>query len=552
MIRSSPKTTRYQTLYAHLWISGLSIFFCTLLLRAFPYGIPYPDTGSFLANAQTFGLFTPNGNDWARTIPFGALLQFSLLFKNPSFVVTLVHCCLFIVALNLVLWSIRPLFQSPWIPIIITSALLLIEVSLMHVFFYNVILLADAPYAHLVFIGALLVLGSWLRKKPIPLYLGFVTLGLAWFVKPVGIALLPSWGLFAIFGTKGNALQWPHVWWKRATLALLLFLTPTFLWSTRNAVVYGSFASTAMSGSQALASILPFVKDGDTLLKDPEKNQQFMNALRTFEEKFGTAFNTYIYQGTEEIPNPFQTLANLLQPEEPLRRSLGMGFTMNATHWTLALRIGMAHPLSVFSHIFKNYYRLFHIVAILPHDPSGRYKEQLSSLSEEDRRVLYPPDGSFESSAIDMKNLRFLQLLDKTPFLTQTLRRNDLLVMNGIFHGLLLICCLSVLAYRSSPAKYNVKFFHVSIFILMLLSITFFHNLAAAIAAPPLERYALPGEMPFRFAILLTGIILLWGKRTTHEFLDRLQKGLGYHTMSLHTRMRTIDKVKVPEFPGRS
>ena len=166
---------KYQALFAHLWIYDLSIFFCVLLLQAFPYGIPNPDTGSFLNNALTFSLFTPNGTDWARTIPFGALLKVSLLFKNPTHFVTLIHCSLFIITINLVLWSIRPLFRSLWTPLIITTALLLMEVSMMHVFFYNVILLADAPYSHLVFIGALLILGSWLRQKPIPLYLGFLS-----------------------------------------------------------------------------------------------------------------------------------------------------------------------------------------------------------------------------------------------------------------------------------------------------------------------------------------------------------------------------------------
>lgn len=503
MTGSPQKATRYQNLFAHLWIYNLSIFFCILLLQAFPYGIPYPDTGSFLANASTFGLFTPNGNDWARTIPFEALLKVSLLFKNPTHFVTLIHCSLFIITLNLVLWSIRPLFRSLWTPLIITTALLMTEVSLMRVFFYNVILLADAPYAHLVLIGALLVLGSWLRQKPTPLYLGFFILGLAWFVKPVGLALLPSWGLFAIFGTGSNTLKWPHIWWKHATLSLLLFLAPTLLWSTRNAIVYGSFHSSAMSGFQALAGVLPFVEDGDTLLKDSEKNEQFMKALRTFEKQFGIEFNTYLYQDTKEAPNLFRTLAYLLPPKNP-DANPPTGFSMNTTYWVLVMRIGLAHPLPVLSHIFENYLHLFQLFTILPQNPSGTYKEQLSSLSEEHRKLLYPPDGSFEPSTIDMQSFQFLQSFNTSPLLS----------MNIIFHGLLFIYSLSALVCCYSPTKYNVNLLHISTFILMLLSITLFHNLAAAIAGPPIERYMLPGEMPLRLAILLTGITLLSGIRS--------------------------------------
>ena len=96
-MRDQPKLSRSRFFLGATALFLTSFGYCFLVSRVFPYGILQSDTMAYLTLATNFHLFHANVMDWARNIPFGALLRFALLFPTPTIAVYWFYSTIFCV-----------------------------------------------------------------------------------------------------------------------------------------------------------------------------------------------------------------------------------------------------------------------------------------------------------------------------------------------------------------------------------------------------------------------------------------------------------------------
>lgn len=508
---------RLRSALPYGFIMAISLFFGYLLSRAYPYGIPHADTGTYLEFGQTFSFFHANPGDWIRTPPFPLLLRFSLFTHEPTFTVLWFYLLLFTGNIALTFWFFLGIFPSRILSFVVTSVALIFEVSLMRTFYYSIQILADPLLAHFVLTGSLLALGGWIRRSPLALLVGAAFLGLAAFTKPVGIVLFPLWIPFYIWAVRDNG--------KSHTLTVLciaLLLGPTLLWSGRNTVLYGYFQPTAFGGRNLLPRVLPLLEDTDTILSDPQKNSAFIEEVRAVERTVGTEYNHYAwgvvpnrigYWGildtlTEQYRETGESLATL-----GMRWNAGMldgrFFAIDSLTIRTALRIIAYHPWEYLNMVTRDYWTLFkmrhRILGIsyqLQAPPQETY-QWIPRLQESMRKKLYPPSGLSDADHISPRARAILSSLVLTLPPAST---NSLFSFASLTHALFLGSL--VVLFRQRHRKNPVPF-HAALSIVMLFLTAASHYALTSATELPLERYALPGEMGLNLIILLATFLLI-------------------------------------------
>src|SRR6516165_8255349 len=176
----------------------LSMFFCWLLSLAYPEGLVNEETPTYWLIQKDFHWFASNQLDWYRTIPYGALLGFASMFKNPTGVLYWVNSLIFSMDCALVFVLGRMLFASHKLALALAASTLLFEVASMRTFYNNLGVSTDAMFGELITLGVLLILVGWLGKKWRLLLLGYFVFGLVAFIKPAGTSVWLIWLPFAI------------------------------------------------------------------------------------------------------------------------------------------------------------------------------------------------------------------------------------------------------------------------------------------------------------------------------------------------------------------
>jgi len=423
-------------------ITALGFLACGLLWLAYPFGIPSPDTGSHIQHARSLHLLSPNWYDWSRTPVFSLLMKIAGAFPDPNTLIYWTHMIIFVLSFNIAAWSLLPLVFKPRHAFALSALLLCMEVLIMNAFFANAHMLSDALYTSSVFIGCLLMLGGWKRKKMAGLYGGALILGLAPLIKPVGLILLPLWLLFLLLACPVQRR------FRSAALCCALLLGPTLFWSARNAYVYQRFSLSGYGSFHLLASVIPFLQDGDTIFDDPEKNLAFIEGVRRFQTSVGTTFSDYMGNQTRSEPAPYVLIMTLEPTLTPPEHREGQQFLADSARMRVALRIIAQHPVAYLRQTWERYYRLMTPLntgfPFVSSDAAKVYEDTLSRHSEPHLRFLYPPEGSVDTSRPNKKAGALLAALQTAQHpRIQSFLKNVESLLFPVWHLLPLVLLLS-------------------------------------------------------------------------------------------------------------
>jgi hypothetical protein len=502
----------------HLWYIALfaaALLCCFLFSYAYPYGMIQSDTDSYLSLYQGFHWWSANENDWARTIPFAMLLGFVTHFSQPTVVVYWIHSLLFSIGIVCAAWMMAGLFHSDRKGVLFGCVLLLCEVLSMHAFAYNIFLLSDPMYAHMLLIGSTLILGGWMRGIITPIAVGYAVLGLAIFTRPVGLSLLPVWILFAIcLWITARRTQALHFQTKHLALCIALLISPIVLWAARNAVVYGYFRETAFGSRNLLPHVLSLVHDDDVLIENAAENKTFITHIHDFGAVFGTDEDTYRWAGDSRSGNIFTLLADFLPVDPqvatltPTEKYVRDAFRVDTFGTQIALRIIARHPLQYAALVFYHYRILLQPQTFpLRGDTGDWYTQQIQDQPIANRLLYCPPAGTINVSRISPTMTTVVQSIVGGNFL-ELLRIEAGFAMKYILHGLL-FCCLFFVWKRPTVLQTCLPFslFYASVITIMLIVTALSNYLLTAMTEAAVDRYALPGETGLHIALLLALLV---------------------------------------------
>lgn len=278
---------------------SVSMFWCWVLSLAFPFGFINSQTTNAFYQIKGFTLLGSAASyDWKETVLFGCLLLASELLSNPSSAVYWTNASLF--SANIVLLFVlgRRLFGTNWMGLALSLSVLLLEIIVMHSFYFNLQMSPEATYGNLLLLGVLLGVIGWLRNSTPLFAVGIGVLGLTALIKPLeGMSVFLVW-LPLIVCAVSEAGRFAG---RRITIGLLLvsLLTgPTLLWSGRNLLVYGSFSPACYAEFSLLARALPLLEDKDPVFNTPEDSRAFVRVVRAYEKKVGFPHGGVQSEGT--------------------------------------------------------------------------------------------------------------------------------------------------------------------------------------------------------------------------------------------------------------
>ncbi len=501
-----------------------SLGYCALIARVFVYGIVAPDTGPYLELATNFHVLHYNNLDWARTIPFGALLRFALLFPNPTITVYWICCLLFSLNIALLYWMSLNVFRKPLAAFAFTATILIWQIISADVILQQLYLLADPILACLTLTATLLILGGWMKNKHWPQLCGYAVLGVAAFTKSIGVALLPMWVLFALC-TLGQEIFRGKVpmKWRMLAVCLLLLIGPNLSWSARNFVVYGFFKPTAFTGINILPRVLPLMKDTDRLLNDPTQNEAFIRGVRTFEKKFGIGFNTYAWGGTNKTPSPIQMLHAQTQKalfgngQPNAYEGIKIMFALDHLETSVALRIIAEHPHEYLSTVEREYPLLFApfagyegAPAWLQSPAAALFQPIVAQLNENEKKTYFPPLGVMDLSRSDEGMRRFLTHVSDRSDVLEFLVLWEPIVLPWAVHGIVLLSVVMLIFARRSKNDVlrSQRTRNAAVCMLMMCMTAISMNAAMSVITLALARYSLPSEIPVNIAVLLAVCVI--------------------------------------------
>ena len=318
----------------------------------------------------------------------------------------------------------------------------------MRQFYLSSMALDDALFCYMSVSGSLLVFLGYLQHSYKISYAGIAMLGLAVFMKPVGIILLPVWGTFIVWQSFKYKTLKRRV--SNLVLCTLLLIGPISLWSVRQYIVYGHLRSNAFGAVHLLTTVLPFVEDNDVLIKDPIRNSTFLATLRKHEELHGKYRGNYLWKDKADakLYNPIVQLQlqnNLfVNPNKYTKQYVQNQFVLGEIAMPIALRIIWLHWQEYVSVVLKNFWYFFELGAQAMQEESLQETYKVYVRQTDKLPMYYPPDGKVHISVSNETAQHFLlQYCCKNSFRSMLLQINKVLPFVAIFiffwHGILLI-----------------------------------------------------------------------------------------------------------------
>lgn len=355
--KQAERSPRIITLWApYIVLSIATIYFLGLLDQAFEYAISSGDTPTFLQQIRTFHLTKNSAHEGMRRPIFSLLLVTAGLFHDGQKVVYLAHAALFFCSILIALWFTGFFAKNIILRTIFGLVFLAIEVFSMRVFFMGKFILADALYHHLIFIGALLILGGWFSQRSLILLAGACILALGSFTKPTGILILPLWvGICALIARSGAIRKWI------VCLAIMIILSLNTLWQMRIAAL-GGYDYDFRLGDLLLAKTLQLTEESDILFAREEDNRYFHRFIRDVasQPNRGMNYNTFIYtlrgyrHPTLE-PKDFTSFLLTEKDKSLDASSKTIRATYNRIAIALALKIILQHPQEYWGKFLTDY-----------------------------------------------------------------------------------------------------------------------------------------------------------------------------------------------------
>lgn len=438
-------------------------------------------------------------------------------FPEPSVAIYWFHSLLFAASITCSGWMLAALLGSIRKGVAIACILLCVEVLSMHIIFYNLFMLSDAMYTHLMLIGTTVILGGWMRHKISAVWIGYLALGLAAFTRPVGIILFPVWTLFALWlwlsSRKEKGMRWNSPW----TLLLCIFflIGPVVGWAGRNGIVYGYTRETAFGARNLLPHVLFLVEKDDRLLDDPVRNQVLIEHIDAFGKVLGTHEDTYRWQRTDTMPNIFDILFSYLPPHadsapigSPLR-IVRDAFQLDSYATAIAVRIIAQHPLEYAAYVWSEYCSLLYpTLTFMQSDTIAWYAEGINLCQSDAKTAFFPPAGAIQTERISPA----MGSIVRTIAFASPFRFLRSFMAEGIFytvHAVLLLCLFFLWKHpqrivRSLPFSAR----NMSVVLVMLIVTALSSYLFTAMLEEAYERYSLPGETELHLYALLCSIIV--------------------------------------------
>lgn len=495
--------------YAHyVWISALAVFFCVLLWMALPDALITPDTWSYMMDGVEFSFLHPKAEYWMRTPLYGLLLRALVLTEHPSFWVVVVQSIGYILTFNVLLWSLFPLVHRRWVATAIASVLLVFEVMCMRTFIHTAYIVPEAFFMQTILSGVLLILGGWARGRARPLVWGYLLLGIAALIKPVGVALVVVWAPFLFLSALCRRGQEMHERrWRILLVSVLLLLGPTLFWSARNFAVYGSFKTTAFLSRTAMASVINLVADQDVLLPDPAQNRLYIAKIREFQRAVGTLPVYYSWSLKDGTRNPFEFLEFRLEP--PLNDPMNIRhyYALDKKGMEVTRRIIAQHPLA-YARLVAHKYLIFFALFTVPGELGyfyydDVYKNTFFVPGAHIRWLLFHTDdcsGFRPPSRLARSLVRGLLLpLDVRAFLGKI----EAFVMPAFLHLIALFGVFLLVRAKKKPPARHRQCTMLGMYIVMLFLTAAVYYLATASVEVYMERYAAATGIELHLMVLL-------------------------------------------------
>src|SRR6516225_6274567 len=127
-------------------VFAFSLFSALLLSLAYPEGLTNPQTTMFFDVQSRFQILGHNSLDWICLYPYGGVLALGSAAGNPAWASYWLNNLLFSLNSALVFLLLRALFSARLLSFSMALMAVLIEFVSMRMFFYHLILSADALF----------------------------------------------------------------------------------------------------------------------------------------------------------------------------------------------------------------------------------------------------------------------------------------------------------------------------------------------------------------------------------------------------------------------
>lgn len=531
------KKVRRADLVACASVFTLSMFFCWLLWLVYPQEVTTFETPPFLIQHAGYAWFGTNAIDWIRTIGFQSIVWICTRFGNPSSVLYWFNAINFSIDSALVYVLGRSLFGSVRSALTLAISLLAFEFASMRIFFFNIFVIADPPYAEMTYMGILLSFIGWLRRQRIVFMLGYLILGIGSFIKPVGISLWPVWICFAIFvwlDWRAQGLKYD----RAVILSVILFVVPIAFWFVRNYCVYGDAEYSGGGGVSLLKATLPLLADQDILLDNKVANAEFKTAVRQTERSYaGKSFQSLrpnrircfwhrqYFFACEPVLGPFDYLAGLRTPnkEERMRVQLDSKrmFALDGQCARVGMRIIEAHPMAYLQRVWGQYSAIFD-QSMIPGSDFERFQKNPELVYEVHKKCVhsvndffYPGRGSPDFNSSNRALAQAISSLCENTVVRWLLNlyyANQFLLVHLIFVGALLL--YGELQIVSVKPIHSREYQVASIVVIFLFLTAVSYNLVLALVEMAIKRLAIGGSdlvlhLMFFLTVMTCALILI-------------------------------------------
>jgi hypothetical protein len=530
-------------------IFALSMFFGWLLSLAYPWAIFDGETPGYVWIGVNFHWFSANALDWWRTIPYGLVIAAATTQKNPGSFIFWLNTSMFSLSSALVYCLGRQLFNSFFQATALALAALLFEVVSMRIFFNDLHIAADPFFSQLIYLGVLLALLGWLRASGTIFVCAYLLFGIAIFTKPIGIALLPEWLIFALL----CGCHWSASKKKRQVIALVsvvAMVAPWGLWLLRNFCVYGQ-ASSGAGGCSLLLASLPVLRDDDVIFENGEINAEFIKSVRECEKGkqltgklSGTCaereMNYERYFVWDKGPQkPFEIVAKVTNSKPnrlpndsqspPIDKSNGDTeskrsaplfdsahmFRVDKEAGRVAMRLISSHPADYARRTWREYVDMFSPLTLSVFDgESFQTDSSLVYAREEPDRwsdfKLFPGTGRPIVSEDSKAKARVIGKIICAPTIKAGLDwyyANEFVLSHAVFFAAV-ICLAIASTYRSKMAISRADRAHLIVLIMLFLTACLNYALIS-LGQVARKRYTLAGDPELHLMLILVFFIVI-------------------------------------------